>query len=91
MNSREQKIKLRYNIVTIFVYVIGIILLIQLFNLQIVKGKAYRETSNTRLTRDSTIKAARGEILDRYGNKLVTTQMGFKLELFKTKIDQTCI
>ena len=62
-------------------------MLVQLFNLQIIHGKEYRETSNTRLTRDATVKAARGNITDCTGNKLVTTKMGFSLELYKTKID----
>ena len=46
-------------------YLIGIIILMQLFNLQIVNGTEYRETSNTKLTREAKIEAARGSILDR--------------------------
>lgn len=72
---------------TVLIYIVGAILLIQLFNLQIVHGTEYRETSNTRLTREATLKAARGNITDSSGNKLVTTKMGFSLELYKTKID----
>jgi len=79
--------RIRYNILTVIVLAVGIILLAQLFNLQIIHGKEYRETSNTRLTRESTVKAARGNITDSTGNKLVTTKMGFSLELYKTKID----
>lgn len=79
--------KLRYNIIIVITYIVGIILLIQLFNLQIVHGSEYRETSNTRLTMESTLKAARGDITDATGNKLVTTKTGFSLELYKTKID----
>ena len=56
-----------------------IIILIQLFNLQIVNGAEYREDSNTRLTREATIEAARGSILDRSGNVLVSTEMKFSL------------
>ena len=87
MNGRERKIKLRYNIVSTFVYIIGIILLIQLFNLQIVHGEEYREQSNTRLSRETTLEAARGNISDQSGNKLATTTLGYSLELYKTKID----
>ncbi len=87
MNTRDKKTKLRYNLVSIFIYLLGIILLIQLFNLQIVHGEEYREQSNTRLTRESTLEAARGNILDQSGNKLATTQLGYSLELYKTKID----
>ena len=43
--------------------------------------------SNTRLTRESTLEAARGEILDRSGNVLVTSSQKFDLELYKSKID----
>ena len=77
---------MRYNITSTIVYIIGIILLIQLFNLQIVHGAEYREQSNTRLSRESTIEAARGNILDQSGNKLATTTLGYCLELYKTKI-----
>lgn len=84
---RSEKDKLRYNIVSALVYIIGIILLIQLFNLQIIKGPEYREQSNTRLSRESTLQAARGDILDQSGNKLATTKSGYVLKLYKTKID----
>ena len=79
--------KLRYNLLTVLVYIIGIILLIQLFNLQIIHGKEYRETSNTRLTRESSIEAARGTITDRKGNVLAATKTGYSIELYKTKTD----
>ena len=85
--DKLNKIKVRYNIILLSIYIIGIILLVQLFNLQIVKGEEYRKQSNTRLTRETTIKAARGNICDRTGNKLVSTKMEFNLELYKTKID----
>ena len=63
---REGKIKnhnIRYNLMTVIIYILGIILIAQLFNLQIVHGHEYREKSNTRLSRDSILKAARGDIL----------------------------
>ena len=66
---------------------IGVIVLIKLFDLQIVNGQTYREDSNTRLSRESTIEAARGSILDRYGNTLVSTDMDFSLEMYKTKVE----
>ena len=80
-------INLRFNILTVLTYLVGIILIAQLFNLQIVHGAEYREQSNTRLTRESTLEAARGSILDKTGNTLVTSSMKFDLELYKTKID----
>ena len=49
--------KIRYNIISLIVYISGIILLLQLFNLQIIQGQEYREQSDTRLTRETTILA----------------------------------
>ncbi len=83
----KRNINLRFNIATVITYIIGIILIIQLFNLQIVHGNEYREQSNTRLTRESVLEAARGEILDKTGNVMVTSEMTFSLELYKSKID----
>ena len=83
----RSNLNLRFNVLTVFTYIIGIVLIIQLFNLQIVHGAEYREESNTRLTRESTLEAARGEILDRTGTALVTNSTKFSVELYKTKID----
>ena len=91
MYSDDRNTNLRYNLITILVYIVGIVLIVQLFNLQIVNGKEYRETSNTRLSRETVIKAARGSIKDRTGNLLVTTKMGFNIELYKTKINTTTL
>ena len=79
--------KLRFNIITLIVYLCGVILLLQLFNLQIIHGQEYREQSNTRLTRQTTLLAARGEISDRTGTVLATNTTSVSLELYKTKID----
>ena len=79
--------RIRFNIVTTIVYIIGIILLIQLFNLQIIHGAEYRETSNSRLTRESVIKAARGSIKDRTGVNLVSVDNGYSVEIYSSKVD----
>lgn len=84
---KKPNYKFRYNITITAIYVIGIILLAQLFNLQIIHGAEYRETSNTRLTRESTLIAARGSITDRNGTEIVGTTISFSLEIYKTKID----
>ena len=68
-------------------YIFGIILFIQLFNLQIIHGEEYAEESNTRLTRESVLEASRGPIVDKTGNNLAITEMGFSLELYKSKIE----
>lgn len=85
--NKKANINLRFNILTVLVYIAGIILIARLFSLQIVNGAEYREESNTRLTRESTLEATRGNILDKTGNPLVTSTMQFSLELYKSKID----
>ena len=87
MNSQKIRanFNLRYNLLTVLVYFIGIILIFQLFNLQIIHGAQYRETSNARLTRESVIEAARGNIEDRKNTILATTRTGYSVELYKTK------
>ena len=84
---KKPNINFRFNLLMVLTYIAGIILIIRLFNLQIVHGAEYREESNTRLTRESTIEAARGAILDRTGTTLVSSNMTFSLEMYKTKID----
>ena len=86
-NKKSANTRLRYNMLTMIVYIIGLILIAQLFNLQIVNGKEYREESNTRLTRETTIEAARGTIRDRTGIELASTKLGNSLEMYKTKIE----
>lgn len=85
-NKIKANFNLRYNLLTTLVYIIGAVLIIQLFNLQIIHGEEYRQTSNTRLTRESVIEAARGNIEDRNEKVLATTKTGYSLELYKTKI-----
>lgn len=92
MNELRQKSDLeksnfRYNILTTCAYFVGIIILVQLFNIQIVNGAEYRETSNTRLSREGKIEAARGSISDRTGTTLVSTDLGASVEMYKTNVD----
>ena len=81
-----EQINLRFNIIVILVYAIGIILIAQLFNLQIVNGESYREQSNTRLSRVIKIDSSRGSILDRSGNELAGVRAVNNIELIKTNI-----
>jgi len=87
LSINNRKTNFRFNILSTIIYIIGIILFLQLFNLQIMHGEEYAEESNTRLTRESTLEASRGSIVDKTGNALAITEMGFSLELFKSKIE----
>ncbi len=88
--AKEMKkisINLRFNILTMLVYIVGIILIARLFSLQIVHGAEYREQSNTRLTRESVVEASRGAIIDKTGTILVDSKMEFVLEMYKSKVE----
>lgn len=85
--AKKANINLRFNILTVLIYIVGIVLIAKLFSLQIVHGAEYREQSNTRLTRESTLEASRGAILDKTGTPLVTSKMEFSLEMYKSKVD----
>ena len=85
--KKKINLNLRFNILTVLMYIVGIVLIAQLFSLQIVHGAEYREESNTRLTRETTLEAARGSILDKTGTPLVTSKMEFSLEMYKSKVD----
>ena len=85
--KKKVNINLRFNILTVLIYIVGIVLIARLFSLQIVHGAEYREQSNTRLTRESILEASRGAILDRTGTELVTSNMTFSLEMYKSKVD----
>lgn len=54
MESKKNS-KIRFNILIAIVYIIGIVLLVTLFNLQIINGEEYRQISNTRLTREKQL------------------------------------
>ena len=91
LNKRNKLIKneveqsnIRYNVLTAIIYLFGVILIMQLFNLQVVNGSSYREISNTRLSREGKIEAARGRITDRTGVILSSTIDSFSLEMYKT-------
>ena len=80
--------KRRFNILIVFICLVGIIFIIKLYNLQIVNGQNYLEQSERRLVREVAINAPRGEIYDRYGKLLVTNEIGYDLCIYYTKIDK---
>ena len=80
---------IRFNILIVFILMIGIIFIFQLYNLQIVNGESYREQSENRLVREIKVTAPRGEIYDRYGKLIVTSVTGYNVNLYYTKIPKT--
>lgn len=84
--SKIEFLRDRFGIFIILICAIGIIFIAQLFNLQIVNGESYREQSEKRLVREAVIYAPRGEIYDRYGKVLATSEIGYSVQIYKTKI-----
>ena len=82
---------LRYNILNLIIYAVGIVLIIRLFDFQVVHGEEYRQLSNNRLTREVTVTPTRGNILDRTGNISVGNTLGFELQLYRSKIDENTL
>lgn len=80
--------KSRFNILIIFICIVGIIFILKLYDLQIVNGESYREQSEKRLVREVEVEGPRGEIYDRYGKLLVTNEIGYDLCLYYTKIEK---
>lgn len=66
---------------------IGIILILQLVNLQIVKGEEYRFNSQSRLFREASVQAPRGEIYDRNNRVLARNREAFHVQIIKTSVE----
>lgn len=87
VKERTNNSKVRFNVLSMLTYLCGIVILVRLFSLQIINGSEYRENSNTKLSRETSIDATRGSILDRNGTSLVSSEMTFSLEMYKSKAD----
>ncbi len=81
--------KYRFLVIKIMAFIMLAAIIVRLFSLQIIDGEQYLATSNARLTTSVVNKAERGDILDRYGNVLVTNKTGYSVLLQKTDIDDT--
>ena len=79
----------RFNILMVFIVMVGILFVFQLYDLQIVNGASYREQSENRLVREIKVSAPRGEIYDRYGKLIVTSVTGYNANIYYTKIPKT--
>lgn len=83
----SEKLEDRFLILNIVCILVGAILIVTLFNLQIINGQEYRERSTKRLLREEEIEAPRGEIYDRNGILLATNKLSFDVDLYKTKVE----
>ena len=73
-------------VLSIFLILIGVIFIIQLFNIQIINGASYREQAENKIVRNETVPSSRGEIYDRNGVVLATNKLTYNVELYRTKV-----
>lgn len=78
--------KARFVILKILLVILAAAITWKLFDLQIIKGEQYNEIANDRLTTNIVEKAPRGEILDRYGTRLVSNKVGYSVVMQKTDL-----
>lgn len=78
----------RISIMKILVLVVGIVFAVRLVDLQIVNGKTYKEESEKKMVRETTVEAPRGEIYDRNGVVLATSKLAYDVEIYKVGLDE---
>ena len=81
MNLRESRP--RFIILIVMIILIFGSFIFALINLQIGQGDYYKELSEQRITTTETISAARGDIVDRNGETLVTNRNGYNITISK--------
>ncbi len=75
--------KRRFIVLKLIMLVMLTAIVVRLFSMQIIDGEVYLHTATSRLVTRSVDKAPRGDILDRYGNVLVTNKSGYSVILRK--------
>lgn len=77
--DRRQKLRVWIVVLLLAAMVVGFISL--LYQLQIVHGDEYQNTSTIQISTTKNVEAARGDILDRNGNILVTSRASYEVTL----------
>ncbi|MCD8376638.1 MAG: penicillin-binding protein [Oscillospiraceae bacterium] len=89
MNEEEKEKLLEANLLTrrrlrmvvVFLSALLVLFIGVLYNLQVINGEEYLESSSNKIVQTETVSAARGEILDSQGNVLITNQVSYQIEL----------
>ena len=79
MRIQKRKNTARKTVLSVLCLVLAVIYVGDLFSAQIVHGAEYREQKNRVSVYTVPVKAARGEILDRNGDPLVTNRLGYSV------------
>ena len=82
-NKKDQS---RYKVYTAFVGVLALLIVARLFWMQIICGEDYLLQAEQKQLRSVTVSAPRGEIVDRYGQPLVTNKTGYSVQIQKTNL-----
>ena len=89
-NSNLKNVKeknYRYGILAFLTYAIGIILLANLFKIQVIDGKDYKERATSRLVKEVKVEPVRGNIMDRTGTVYAKTDLTYNVYIYKGKKD----
>ena len=81
-NSNLKNVKeknYRYGILAFLTYAIGIILLANLFKIQVIDGKDYKERATSRLVKEVKVEPVRGNIMDRTGTVYAKTDLTYNV------------
>lgn len=81
----------RFFVLKLIMLVMLTAIAVRLFSMQIIDGEVYLQTATSRLVTSSVDKAPRGDILDRYGNVLVTNKSGYSVVMRKISNDNAKI
>lgn len=68
-----------------FLFILTIVIIARLTNLQIVNGEMYKEKSMSHLQTAINVQAPRGEIFDRYGRPLAVNRIGMSIKFKRQK------
>ncbi len=77
---------LRAAVLTAIPILLAGVLLAVLYGLQVVNAQALQEESRNNVTRTETVSASRGDILDRYGRVLVTSEVSYDVSISRSAL-----
>ena len=78
-NLSPKEMKSRRDVFLVMIAAVAAILLLQMFNLQIVNGERYRRLSTENYLRITPIAAPRGNVSDRNGTVLITSRPSYSV------------
>lgn len=86
--NKNNKINERYKVVVVGMTLAFVMILLQLINLQIIRGEYYDEQSQMKLLAERDIVAPRGNIVDRNGVPIAINRVGYTVKLAKTGLNE---